>query len=427
MEKYFDFHPAFEPFGTAREMGLENILASAPYKTYQLEHSRMYKHLPLKNILASTYLCKAESHLSQLVSPENLHDILSVAEYFPGNVTSFLGFECRLGKSESRADWAFAISGTGNDRIVLENLLHGGYLPDSFFNHPEWQHIADFATSWADPTSVLKNKVKCFWLEFDMPENPQEVPIPSVFFGPTSLPANVSPNDVSQYEWLITTAFPLLAGHKVSKAIEYGVQNCIRKMPSNASLFQVGTMLSRSTKGIRLYINKIQPEQIIPYLNTIGWSDTKGEFTSLVTDLKNKADRFVLSFDVTETGIGPRIGLECSFAPDRFDQETRWNQLLHYLVKKGWCLPEKRDALLSYPGEEQDENFSGGVMKPLTSASQNLSDIISGIVVRYISHLKLVYEPGNPIEAKAYPAVRLFERSQDSTFEHSQMVTEEII
>ncbi|MBN1860783.1 MAG: hypothetical protein JW840_04895, partial [Candidatus Thermoplasmatota archaeon] len=139
------------------------------------------------------------------------------------------------------------------------------------------------------------------------------------------------------------------------------------------------------------------------------------QLQTLVRDIQMKAERFVLSFDVTADGIGPRIGLECSFEENRYHEETRWEPLFDYLVEQGMCLPEKRDALLRYPGVEHPDDFSGGVMKPLVSVSQHLDDIFSGSLVRYISHVKVVYIPGRPIEAKAYPAVRLFE-SSDTVF-----------
>jgi hypothetical protein len=63
------------------------------------------------------------------------------------------------------------------------------------------------------------------------------------------------------------------------------------------------------------------------------------------------------------------------------------------------------------------DDVSGGVMKPLASASRHLEDILTGTMVRYISHIKVVYQHGRPLEAKAYPAVRLFEHSEKSSLE----------
>jgi hypothetical protein len=409
LNRYISHSVSFENVGAAREIELENKLISPEYQLHQEEQTRMLKHLPLKSILASDYLCQVESYLTNLIAADKFQEILSIAKNFPGNVTSFLGFEIHLRDATQRADWAFAISGEGTDREVLLNLMKNGQLPQQFLQQPEWRHIADFSEAWANQTSLLQKHVKCFWLEFDMPDTLPTMLIPSVFFGPEKLPEGIASNDTSQYHWLLHTALPLLRGQQLSKKMQCHALNCIKKIPATASLFQVGTMLARFSNDVRLYINRIHPKDIIPYLTALGWSDETREFQSLIDDLQNKADRFVLSFDVTETGIGPRLGIECSFASNRFHQETRWKKLFDYLVEKGACLPEKRDALLGYPGVEHTD-VSGSVMKPLVSASHHLDDLLSGTLVRYISHMKVVYYPGRALEAKAYPAVRLFEQ-----------------
>jgi len=385
----------------AGEMKLEGYLSS---DDYHAEYSRMIKNLPLHNIYTSHYLLSVESYLRGLVPLDNLKEILSIARYFPGNITSFLGFECRLGTSDSRVDWAFAISSVERDRFVFANLLNNGYMPDQFMQQDAWRRINDFVNAWINPDSFLRHNINCFWLEFDMPECLPDVPVPSIFFGPGK-PANGRASDLSNYEWIINTALPILKGRRLKKTVEYKIRECLEALPENASLFQVGMMLSRSNDVIRLCVNHMNPEQIISYLNTIGWRDETGEFIRLMKELEDKADRFVLGFDVTEEGIGSRIGVELSFSSDDFPYATRWKRLLDYLVDKGWCLPEKREALLNY---QDSEVFSGGVMKPLTSASRCLDDLINSKIVRYINHVKIVYEPGERVEAKAYPAVRLF-------------------
>jgi hypothetical protein len=409
LNRYINYSTSFENAGSAREIELEKKLISPEYQLYQDDHTRMFKHLPVKSVLASSYLGKAEPYLSSIISPPRFKEILSLARNFPGNVTSFLGFEIHLNDVSQRADWAFAVSGAGADRDVFVNLLKQGSFPASFIQQPEWKQIAAFSAAWADANSVLQKQVKCFWLEFDMPEAIPEVFIPSVFFGPEKVSEDVSEDPMRGYSWLVNDALPLLRGRLVPNEMERQILGCIQKIPKGASLFQVGTMLSRSSNDVRLYINKIHPQKIVSYLNSLGWSDKKNEFSSLVKDVERKADRFVLSYDVSEKGIGPRIGLECSFEANRYHEETRWEQLFDYLVEKGFCLPEKRDALIQYPGVETPEEFSGGILRPFSSVSRHLEDIFTGALVRYLSHIKIVYVPGAIIEAKAYPAVRLFE------------------
>lgn len=417
MNKYSHHSTSFENAGAAREIELENKLTSPQFQLFQEDHTRMYNHLPLKSILASNYLRIAEPYLTQLVSHESYKEILSTARYFPGNLTSFLGFECRLKDIESRADWAFAISGKGDDRKVFTNLMSNGNLPKQYSQQSEWKQIADFAKEWGNQNSILYDKIQSFWLEFDMPNHLPEILIPSVFFGPEKSSSKDVTNKASRFQWLTNTALPLLKGGPLSKSMERQVLNCIYRLPENASIQFIGVMLSRSSNGIRLYVNRLYPKQIVPYLNSLGWKETNDGLTCLIDELEDKADRFVIGFDIDVNGILPIIGIECSFKSNLFHQETRWNDLLNFLVEKNMCLPEKRDALLRYSGIENIENFSGGVMKPLTSVSRHLEELISSLIVRYISHIKIVYQSGRALEAKAYPAVRLFEYAEESMYE----------
>jgi hypothetical protein len=408
-------HPSvFDTPFAAREVGLENVLSS---ENYLADYTRMTKHLPIHSIYTSHYLCAAQSHLSHLVSPQNFKEIISLARLFPGNLTSFLGFECRLGDSTSRTDWAFAVSGAGNDRDVLTNLLSHGYLPDYFYQEEAWQRVRHFADTWTNPSSILQDKIQCFWLEFDMPDPAPQIPIPSVFFGPSKLPAGAEDTDVTKYAWLLRSALPILRGRRVPLPIQKGMKDCLRSLPENATLFQVGTLLSRGQNDdVRFYVNHLSPEQIISYLETCEWNGDTNMLLSLLKQLGAIADRFVLGFDITPTGIGPRIGVECSFLSDGYQKEERWRDLLNILVMRNLCLPERMDALLGYSGVEGDETISGSVMKPLTSASEHLHDLMTSTIIRYISHIKLVYESDHFVEAKAYPAVRLF-KNAPSVFE----------
>ena len=399
----------------ARELGLETTLATDAFST---EFSRMSRRLPIHSIYASTYLSTAQPFINHLITPDNFQEIITLARQFPGNLTSFLGFECRLTEPVSRTDWAFAVSGSGKDRNVLANFLRQGYIPDYYLQEDAWQRVQKFVKAWATPQSALDRRIQCFWLEFDMPEQPPTVFLPSVFFGPNRLPKGVASNTVSEYSWLTRSALPLLKGHAVHASIKQQLAICLLHLPENANLFQVGVMLSRGdNENLRLFINHLSPSQILHYLRSIGWMGNGDALAMMLSEIDPLADRFVLGFDITPKGIGPRLGLECSFQTDGYHQEPRWAAFLDYLVCKGLCLPEKRDALLRFPGVESNGAWDGSVMRPLASVSHTLPDLLSSAIVRYISHIKIVYENGKAFEAKAYPAVRLFKPSESPLYE----------
>ena len=55
--------------------------------------------------------------------------------------------------------------------------------------------------------------------------------------------------------------------------------------------------------------------------------------------------------------------------------------------------------------EETNHDFSLASYKPVVKITDSNC---SSALVRYISHIKLVYKPNQPLEAKAYPGVRVF-------------------
>ena len=378
-------------------------IASAPVVN---SSSALHKNQMIFDAKPVDLLHMAYPHISHdLISTKNFEIIKNFTELFTNNITSFFGFECRLAETAPHADFAFAVSGRGNDRFNLKNVVENSAAIQQLLSHQEWQRILDFTLSWSDTESVLYNKVKCFWIEFDTAGNNSDIPIPSVFFGPAKPSRELGSNNPDQYDWLISSALPLLKG-KISNEIHHNLFDCISKIPLNSYVFQVGTMLSREPQNIRLFINKIEADQIIPYLLSIGWEEDPTDLITVIQEIDQFVDRYVISFDVTEQGVGQKIGIECSFDGEPFDAVPQWQEFLNYLVDKGLCLPEKRDALLSYSGVDNTTMFTKPV-EPLVSASSTKA-YESCSSARFINHIKLVYRPEKPLEAKAYPAIRYY-------------------
>ena len=391
MNRHFDQVHAFDDTYAIREINLETIITHNEDHQHKLFLEDRIKKIVSRECLPPTeYFTMADPYVSRLlVSPQNLSDILAIAGRFPGGLTDFLGFECHLNGEGSRADWALAISGKGKARYELVDFLNNGHLPKSYMKTSEWKHIRAFAQTWADPCSSLNDNVLGAWLEFDMPESSPLIPVPSVFFNPTNINGKTAV-DPSQYEWFTKEALPLLSGHPLPKGIERRVYQCIQKMPTDASLFIVGVMLSRAISDVRMSVQFHNPNQIIPYLQAIGWSDDTGVFASIIEELETKkVNRLVLDYDVGKN-IGHKIAIECSFYPNHYQRETHWKDFLDYLVEKNLVTPEKRDALLEFPGDEQNNTL-----------------------VRYITHVKIVYEPNRPLKVKAYLAIRHFSQQEN--------------
>jgi hypothetical protein len=361
----------------------------------------------LKGLDTARFLSVVEPFISEdLISSQNLFNMRKLGSSFSGSITSFFGFESHLSSSKAQADYLFAVSSMGGEREALATLIKEKTLPKEFIDKPEWQNTSNFVLEWTNRDSILYQNVLGMWFEFDMVENSSKTPIPCIFLH--TIPLHITSEDEKeQLRWLTKQALPLVAGKNLPEKIEQNIIQAIQKLPPNALVMDAGVMLSRPTAGIRLIVARIRPDQIIPYLKTMGWSEDD-QLSKLVKDLEAQVSRLVLHITITEEGIDKKIGLECSFAPDRYHLETRWQSFLNYLVERGLCLVEKKEALLEFIGVEQEDaqrDFDPAVYRPTVKMEGNE---FSSVLVRYISHIKLVYEQDRPVSAKAYPGVRLF-------------------
>jgi hypothetical protein len=373
-------------------------------------HSIMYKSQVKSSYNnPSEYLSFIAPHISKdLISSKNFIEIKNLANFLNSNFTSFFGFESRLRSTNARSDYLIAVSSQNGEREALLNLINNKNMPENLLKLPEWKNVGALTEKWVDPTSELHDKILGLWLEFDTADNAMDIPIPSVFL--QTIPLRIdNPSDKRQCKWITQTAIPLLTGHAVKENIEKGFISALEKLPLGASVFHVASMLSRNTDSIRLIIKRMQPNDIVPYLKSLGWSDDEEGLSALIDEIKKYSDCIRLHIDIGDT-INPQIGLECFISPDKYHEGQGWDDFLTYLVEKKACNPNIKNALLDFPGVDQ-ENSENEFDFDSYMPSVKLPDTnFSKAIVRYISHVKILYKPREPIEAKAYTGVRLFGR-----------------
>ena len=346
----------------------------------------------------------------ELISPSAFSEIGSVARVLPATLAynTFI-FECRLAEMAPRADFS-VLAGASCGRESLAGLHPTSTLPARLMTDPKWRRVTDFAVQWADPSSPLYRAVDSVWLEFDVDGAPLFIPIPSVFFGlrPSGQEGAsgvaYKPN-VDGYIPTIETVIQLLSGSALAPRKLQMLSDCFRALSSVEHVFQVGLMLSRGAEAVRLCINLRSVEGIVEYLTGVGWPCSEAEVLGVLEPIASLVDYVCLDIDVGET-VHRKIGLECYF--DGIKQprtEPRWGVFLDSLVRDGLCTADKRDALLSYPGYV-DENAEG---IPWPRALRRASHLLGGrslsTFIRSLHHVKIVYQPGEGLEAKAYLAV----------------------
>lgn len=311
-----------------------------------------------------------------LVSPEVLSHIQEL-EPILTSLTETI-FECRLGTNSTQVDFSF----------YLPPLTKP--LPESFLTSPIWRSFQDFYQEWINPTSNLHQEVKEIGMEFDLDKSLSSVPIPCIFF-------ELNRETTYPFPKLVSEAVSLL-NYPLSPLIESNLRLCADCLPEGAKLTHFALMLSRPGLGVRVNVINIPPDQLVDYLQKIGWNQPTQPLDDLVSKLSASFDYLVLAFDVGEK-IYPRIGLECYFKKQP-SYEPRWQLVLDNLVKFDLSTPAKRDALLTWSGFNKQKYQPEGKL----SWESVFSKSMYSVYWRTINHLKFVYKPSCPLEVKGYLA-----------------------
>src|SRR5262249_50938648 len=220
-----------------------------------------------------------------LIAPNHVTAIQAIARHLPSTLTTFFGFECRLGATATPTDFLLSVAPPGGREVLADA---GVALPAGWGQQPVWQRLEGFARHWADPASVLHRTVNNVWLEFDLADATPLLPVPSVFFGPQPLRAH------EPRSWVSDTAIPLLRGAPLPAAMVRRFEDCCAALPGEAYVFQIGLMLARQVDAVRVCVRNLPAAHLGAYLQRIGWEGNAGGLSSLVATLARLVDRIDL-------------------------------------------------------------------------------------------------------------------------------------
>jgi hypothetical protein len=354
----------------------------------------------LKNSLQIASSCLDD----KLVSSEALFHISQIASLLPTLPTvSEAGFECHLGSSTPRTDFLAAFTTLNQGREALVNSLEP--LTSLPYSNPVWRRVHNFCTQWANRKSSLYNSVDNVWLEFDLDGQPSEVPEPSFFFGPRGIKGDEEKLSFGIYReknWITDEALRLLLDNFLPEPVEQRLLTCFESLPLGGEVFQIGVMLPRKSESqaVRLCVEGITNEQALEYLGNIGWPGSIDELNYLFSELSSFVDVIKLNFAV-ENIVFPKIGIECYFHKQP-KNSPKWGLFLDYLVKNKLCTLEKANALLNWSGYSERKFHQELWPTNFAKASAFVCPSIKSTIVRLLHHIKIVYQPNQPLQAKAY-------------------------
>jgi hypothetical protein len=328
---------------------------------------------------------------ASLVSDAALRDLRHVARRLPGGLTHGFGLECRLAGG-ARADLRLCITSTAAGRDLLAGPPASPPLPGPLAAAEPWRRVGALCRRWRDPASPLHDAVGDVWLEFDLDGAPPPVPVPSVFCCLRDRPDLRVPADpaaaaarVEGYQAVFGEALAELTAGRCPAAVEERLGDCIAAIPPGAYPFALGAMVARDTRAVRLCVKGLAIDRVADYLEAAGWPGSHRRLAELLGPLPALAGRVVVDLDVGAEVL-PGVGIECSFDHHRPPAlEPRWQALLDHLVAAGACQPDKRDALLAWPGKAH--RLEGGLER---------------FIDKLLGHVKLSLRSDGSLEAKAY-------------------------
>lgn len=352
----------------------------------------------------------AESYLEgELISSESFSQISQISNILPTIPAVSEGvFECYLGSSTPRTDFSVTFTPQNQGREALANYSEP--LASLLSTNPVWNRVNDFCKHWADVKSPLYENVAHIWLEFDLDRKVSKVskvPEPSLFFYPTSIKGKEEklslPNGISyKTNWITDEALRLLLGNFLPDKVKKEVLTCFELLPPTGKVYQIGVMLPRKSEcqAIRLCVKGLVNEQIIEYLKNIGWSGSIKHLSSILSELERLVDVVMLSFSV-EDNVLSRIGFECYF-DSQPKKSPRWQVFLNYLVKHQMCTLQEAKTLLDWSGYSIEKFNQELWPSNFAKASTFVYPSFKSTFIRFLNHIKIVYQPEQPLQAKAY-------------------------
>jgi hypothetical protein len=310
-----------------------------------------------------------------LVSDQAMSAILELAATLPP--CQLAGFECRLGRNQPIVDFQV--------QVPRWRFQLAGEFPQS----PAWRCLRGFWEDWFDQSSTLHPAVSAVGLEFDMERSTAAGP--AIFLALRNAAADPE---------LLTAVIGRLADAANLARTQSSLRSCVAALPDGAAIQFIGAMRSRAGGALRVNVSGVPAGQMPGYLIAAGWPHPVAPLEPILTALDSLTDDLALCLDITDHLL-PRIGIECVLR-EQPSYESRWSQLLAYLTSVEACTIAKAGALLTWTGDVLEPQAGGQWPANLYWGDHLLGARAVSTFYRYLSHTKVVYQPGHPIEAKAY-------------------------
>jgi len=291
------------------------------------------------------------------------------------------GVECTLTPMMNKGDFSFSIEKETAEAAIQQGRPVSQWL--GYEESIEGSRLESFLIHWLDKESFLYYCTKAVFLEMDT-SNKEKYRVPGVF-----VRLQHEKGNAKWYEMVTRAVLQSLAIVLTEQKRQF-IESYFRRFSDISEYFLLGVMFSRDDSPLKLvgrYMNAPEAREamksfgcdILEYMEECDWEKIV-EFSSGLINL---------SLDFTDK-IEPRLGFE-------IESSEKDESVLDWLIEKGCCDSEKRQAVCNWPG---------------TTSLCSSSNLRKDLTLQYkISHFKVVVRPDTPMQAKVY-----LECSMDSKY-----------
>ena len=334
------------------------------------------------------------------LSAQNKEKLHQPIQHYPA--CDRLAFEIDLGEINTPVDFHINLKTLFFRQKFLAELQAKENL-----DKEKWKPLIELLQLWNNKKSQLFKLVPGVFLEFDFNKENQ-LPLPSFF-------AKLDAENCSKEEILSLsrTIIKTLKGQQFYTDVESFLNHCIYKTPENAYLGYIGIMLSRKERVLRLNIYNLTQHSVIPFLQELGWKGDAKNVLMWFTQLMQFCDNIIVSFDVFNGMVLPKIGLE-AFIDRQPAKDYRWNSLINYLHNKNLCVAEKKDALFNWNKEWLPITTPWHSDLKIASLYHPFNEMV--YIKQLLSHVKITVHENQNINAKIYAGIgQTFRVKEDKT------------
>jgi hypothetical protein len=350
-------------------------MESAMIDTYQYAKNIRMNSESNRGSMLST-VNRLHKYLCSTMLPESyFQGITPILEIFPDALADTFMLEYTLEEERDRPDFSLCFWNQPSIARIFAGEDPFVHLPAYLLANSIWCRFREFWIYRHNNPALFQDMAN-FWLEFDMiAEKVPDFPVPSVFL-------RVNSHDYR--DWFMD-GLEIIMDQVIPSPVKQQLQKLFTLLPENARVSQIGSLQARNQESLRLYVRMADHRQMFGLLDQLGYPGDLKPLAAFIDSLAGSAGYLKLQFNMGPE-ILPKIAIELLNPPEK----AGWKPLIENLITHRLCTGAYHEFLLNWPDS---------ILVQEPKARNYL------LLYKYISHLKIIYEPGVPLSAKAYLGV----------------------